>query len=185
MKNKYFIRFTIIGVLICTVIYYLFLLLGINLLLTAVAWFIPVGGTFFGAIIGFLARIGIEKDKTECGEAKQGLFALFLFAFLFSLTLFEYATCYISEGGEISRFFIGEHVSKAIPDLNFGKYFVMRYVEAETTVSYRYNTDYSASLGDTGFTFIIYFLQYLASIITGVSPLSIKLDKSDNAEKEY
>ena len=76
MKNKYFIRFTIIGVLICTVIYYLFLLLGINLLLTAVAWFIPVGGTFFGAIIGFLARIGIEKDKTKCGEAKQGLFAI-------------------------------------------------------------------------------------------------------------
>ena len=28
-------------------------------------------------------------------------------------------------------------------------------------------------------------LQYLASIITGVSPLSIKLDESDNAEREY
>ena len=55
----------------------------------------------------------------------------------------------------------------------------MRYVEAETTISYRYNTDYSASLGDTGFTFIIYLIGMVV-LGTGLS-LSTKLGLGTSA----
>ena len=174
MKNKNLIKFTIIGMLICIVVFYLFLILDLNFLLLAVYFVIPFGGPLFGAIIGSLARIGLTKDKTSCGEGKQLLFALVLVLFLFFLTLLDYGTCYVSNG-EISRFFAGEHISKIGSGWSFGQYFNSVYVNSELNISVHHND--VGTTGDTGFSLIIYFLQYLGIIAFGLGILSAGMDE--------
>lgn len=167
-KNKNFITHTIIGMLICTVIFYLFLLLGTNLLLTAAFFVIPVAGALFGGIIGVCAKLGMAKDDSSCGEGRQAIFALVLVLFLFFLTVLDYKTCFISNG-EVSRLFAGEHISK-VEGYNFGEYFSKVYINSELNLSL-----YGANLGstgDTGFSFIIYVLHYIGIIAVGLVTLS-------------
>ncbi len=164
-KNLYFIKNTFIGLIICTVVYYLALLLDINMLLAAFLFFIPFGGLIFGSIIGISAKVGMYRDGSSFDIYKKVILTVVMIGLIVFFTYLDYKTCYINNGS-ISRLCKGQHISKIIElgCKNFIDYFVNQYIHG--TISFSAGGE-ELFEDNTGLSVIIYFLQYPLILIAG------------------
>lgn len=181
---------TILGMLTCYVIFYLFLMIDMNLLTWAACFIIPLGGIVFGMIIGAWSRSGIANDNQPFTHMHAIVLTIVGIVLILTMTHLDYTTCYVTRKREISRTFNGSHISNYELDgkpMDFKEYFDANYSHAEMSLSIKGNRSNPISLGDPGLSGLIYFLQYLA--IIGVSIICAKtvckLPKCEKCGKYY
>ena len=167
MKYVNFVIRTIIGMLASFLLFYLNLMMGINMLTWALWFILPMGGMLFGMIIGFLAKGGILKDNKPFNTVHIVGLIIAGVVLVGLMTYADYATCYITGSGKTSRTFSGSHISNYEVDgqpVDFSKYFDMSYVNAEMTLSIKGNRSHPISLGSSGYVGFVYFMQYVGII---------------------
>ncbi|MEE3496517.1 MAG: hypothetical protein VZR06_15260 [Butyrivibrio sp.] len=166
-KNLHFILYVLLGMGISVAIYYVALMIEFNLLATAMIFVVPVGGLLFGGMIGFFAKEGMFKDNTPFNAGRAVFLSVAMIVLFIFLTYLDYLTCYVTDTGDISRLFKGEHVSKVLNGFGFKEYFHLEYFESEVSISTRGNRSHPIEIeGSQGWNFVVYLLQYIGAIVS-------------------